>query len=138
MALKTDNQYIRLLDDGTVEVYSDIESRNIYKEATSSEKILKKYDELTSQWSIKLRDLIIVHGYSEEVLYDESLHDELINLPGVKEICEEMEKIGEESYYYHRDLVHEKGANHDFPIIAQFFPDVKNSIPNLVSKASLS
>lgn len=137
MALKVNNQYIRLLQNGDVEVYSNIEARNSYKEATSSKKILEKYNELSANWDTKLRELVILHGYSEEALYDESLRDELILLPGIKEICDELEKIGDEEYLYNSDLHYEKGANHDFPIIAEFFPDVKNSIPNIVSRATL-
>jgi hypothetical protein len=48
MALKVNNQYIRLLQNGDVEVYSNIEARNSYKEATSSKKILEKYNELSA------------------------------------------------------------------------------------------
>jgi hypothetical protein len=51
MALKLTktNQYIRLLDNGVVEIYPSQEDRNKQKVATHYTNILSKYDELVDE-----------------------------------------------------------------------------------------
>ena len=140
MALKLNktNQYIRLLDNGVVEIYPSQEDRNKQKVATHYTKILSKYEELMNEWDLKLKELIISYGYSEEALGDETLYEELIGLPGVDEICKELEKITDEEYLYSLDISRETGAKHEFPIMTKFFSDVKDSIPNLSGRVYIS
>lgn len=137
LKLKKTNQYIRLLENGDVEVYSSQESRIRQKESISSTEVLLKYDELISEWDLKLRKLILSYGYTEEALTDEALHDELMAIPGVADICKKIEEIDDEEYLYSLDLSQKTGAKHEFPIMTKFFPDIKNSIPELLGKVSV-
>lgn len=135
MALLKDNKYIKLFEDGSFKIYESISARNKHKNAISSDIVFKKYDELVEDLDKELRTLVSSYGYPEDAVTKKELHDELMALPGVAEICKKIEEIDDEEYHYHNDLCEECGAKHDFPIVAKFFADVKDSIPNIIEKA---
>ena len=139
MALKKldNNNYIKLDSDGSIVVYSNLEKRLKQKQATSSSLILEKYDELINAVDDKIHDLIVAHGYSEEDRANEDLGETLHNLPGMKELIEEMGTISFEKFCYQDDLEAENGATHDFLIISKFFPDIKDSIPEIIERANV-
>lgn len=137
MAFLKDNKYIRLLEDGSFKVYSSAEKRAQHKNATSSEVILAKYQELRADLNTQLTQIVLDAGYTQEDIANPDLHDILIVLPGIQNLVKELEELNDELYEYESDLSNEQGAKHDFPLIAKFYPDVKDSIPEIIEGANI-
>lgn len=139
MALKKldNSKYIKLDGDGSIIVYSSLEKRLKQKQATSSSLILEKYNELITSIDNKINELVISHGYTEEDRGNEDMCEILMALPGLRELMDEAGIIASEKFCYQDDLEAENGTDHDFPIISKFFPDVKDSIPDIVERANV-
>lgn len=137
MAFLQDNKYIKLFENGSFKVYSSEAKRLKHKNATSSEVILAKYRELESELDAQVVQLITAAGYPESAMSDPDLYDTLISLPGAQELAEKLGEFNTEFSQYNSDLANEQGTQHEFPIMAQIYPDVKDSIPEIIEGANI-
>lgn len=120
MALLTqDGKYIRILPDGkNYEIYSSKEKRDKAKNAPSFEEVLAKYNELCET---KLP--------SEEALYyltEEQLQEQF---PNYKEWEDECQR-----YVYNN---HIQKANQFYPLMAEYIPNVSDSIVDTIQRGSI-
>ena len=107
--INSKNLYIKLDTDGNYEVYASEEARARVKQSTSCEVILAKYEEL-------LGELL----KQEELKYYDTEGFNAKYNPLYEEFCR-----------YCRNLTkHITGQ--EYPIIAKIYPDVADSIPEIV------
>lgn len=137
MAFLKDNKYIKLFETGSFKVYPSAEKRQQYKNATSSEVILAKYQELKKELDQQLMQVAITAGYTEESLSNPELWKAFRALPELNTITAKFAELNREMSCYEWDLSAEKGAKHDFPLIEKFYPDVKESIPEIIESAGI-
>jgi hypothetical protein len=129
------NQYIKLLADGSFIIYRSEESRNKHKYATDSSIILNKYAELSKDIEDQILAVLIKHGYSADALYDEALALTLMGLPGMEDLVKSLKLIYQELSQYTEDLQIGKGASSTYLIMSEFYPDVADSIPEILEAA---
>lgn len=108
------NRYIKLLPNGEFEVYASEEARNKVKNSTDSKIILTKYKELLENLA-KQQDFICYDPEGFAAQYG----------PLEKEY---------DRYQYNLDhyIVGE-----EYPIMAQYYSDVTNTIPEIIEKCSI-
>lgn len=133
MALLKDTKYIKLEPDGKVSIYISAEARQRQKIATPSTKIILKYNEILGGYQKQLDDYINSLGLNLEIIQlDRVLYDKLLEDTKLLQILKSLEDISTELYYYESDLSVNKGAQHEFPIMKKYFPDIEDSIPFLL------
>lgn len=115
MALKNaQNLYIKLYTNGDALFYKTSQARQQIKDATNWETILIKYEEIIEALeSDEERDY-----YDSEALKQEKIawHNEF------------------RTYYY--DTLHSI-KDHHYPLMAQYFPDIEDTIPDIESKINI-
>lgn len=136
MAFLKNNKYIKLLEDGTYKVYPSQEVRDRQKNATNPEIILQKYKELIDAIEGQLQEFVSSLGYSEEELQNPDLCAEIMALPSIVNYEAQLTPLCTEIWEYENDLRLEQGAQHEFPIMSEFYPDIKDSIPVVLESAS--
>lgn len=132
MAFLQENKYIRLFEDGSYKVYPSEEARLKHKNATDSAVILQKYIDLRAELDTALFSALYSLGYTDEDFQNESKYQEIMALPQVIEYDSKTGLLDQEAVDYSYDLQCEQGARHEYPIIAEFYPDVKDSIPVVI------
>jgi hypothetical protein len=133
MALLKDTKYIKLEQNGQVSIYKSAEARQRHKAATSSDKIILKYKELILEYQTQLTIILKTSGVDLELLNsDPTLQNKVLKDTEVAQILKLLDIVSTELYYYETDLSKNKGAQHEFPIMEKYFPDVKDSIPHII------
>jgi hypothetical protein len=112
--INSDNRYIRLLPDGSFEVYASVEARDKIKNSTDGQVILAKYREL-------LKELAAQEDF---ICYDPD---------GFAEVYGPLEREYDR-YWYNLDHYI---VGQEYPIMAQHYPDVADSIPEIVEKCHI-
>jgi hypothetical protein len=109
--INSSNRYIKLDKDGYYEVYSSEEARKKVKESTSGEVILSKYRELLAELEQPAQD--------EFRYYDPE---------GFAAIYDPLD-LEYHRYWYNFDNYI---IGQEYPIMAQIYPDVADSIPEII------
>ena len=103
------NRYIKLYKDGSYEIYTSEEARNRVKQSVSPETILGKYREL----------LIALEQQAEFSYYDPD------------NFSAQYDPLYKEYRRYQHNLK-SCNASQEYPIMAQYYPDVADSIPEII------
>ena len=115
MALLNQNEeYIKLNTNGSYDIYASQEDREKVKNSTPFEIIKNKYQEIIDSY---LAD--------EERQYYDS-----------KAWQQEYWAWDEEYQRYLYDIQLAKGAG-EYPLMAQYYPDIANSVPNIIQSGSI-
>ena len=112
--INSKNRYIKLYEDGTYEVYSSEEARKRFKKSTASSVILAKYLELISDLESQ-----------EEFHYYDPEGFTAAYCPLISEY---------ETYSY--NLINYI-TGQEYPIMAEYYPDVADSIPEIIEAACI-
>lgn len=111
-------QYIKLDKDGAFEIYVNKQARDQLKFSTPASVILQRYQEIITE----LRS----EAHAEERYYNP---------------IEYWAKVQAwENEYYHYSYQIEQGTydvDGEYPLISQYYPDVKRSIPQIVARGFL-
>lgn len=107
--LNSKNRYIKLETDGSYEVYASEEARARAKQSTSGDMILAKY-----------RELIADLDKQEEFRYYDP-----------EGFAAQYDPLQEEYYRYWYNFTNYI-TGQEYPIIAKVFPDVVDSIPEII------
>ena len=136
MALLTKlKKYVQLKDDGIIEIHRSIEDRLKQKLATPSSVILKTYDEKINAEVEKMYQHIKENGLNPDTLSKEEYEALAATDPFIIEHSKIANDWGYEKFLYQTDLEAEKGATKTFPLMAEIYKDVANSIPYIIEKA---
>lgn len=101
--------YIKLYADGTYEIYTSFEARERYKNSTPSEIILQKYQTLIQELE-KQEEFRYYNGAAFEAQYH----------PLVNE------------YHKYRYCLANYITTETYPIMEQYYSDVKDTIPEII------
>ena len=130
MALLKHGRYIRLMEDGQVWIYPSLSARQKHKNATSSDVIIQKYQDLLDEYYKPIGEYLANLGLDPSSDTEEE-SKQLFQVPIISETIERLRPLEQEFCQYEDDLAYQKGPQHDFPIMEQFYPDVKDSIPHI-------
>lgn len=109
--INLENKYIRLLPDGTCEIYASAEARDRIKNSTDGKIILAKYREL-------LKDL---EAQPDFLYYDPE---------GYAAAHDPLEREYDRYWYNFNNYI----VGQEYPLMAAYYPDVADSIPEIVEK----
>lgn len=127
--------YVQLKEGGIIEIHRSIEDRLKQKLATSASVILKTYDEKINAEVEKIYQYIKEKGLDPDNLTEEE-HELLVTTdPFIIEHSKIANNWEYEKFLYQTDLEAEKGATQAFPLMAEIYKDVANSIPYIIEKA---
>lgn len=132
MALQIKNkQYVRLLLDSDVnfEIYKSEADRLKVKNATPANIILCKYEELIKNQEVIIAAYVRENKIAANEIFHKSNTDNIL-----KSYFANLYALRDEHAQYRQILMLEKGTSQDFPIMAEFYPDVKDSIPYIIEK----
>ena len=108
-------KYIKLYSDGTYEVYSSAAARDRHRSSPDSAIIIRKYKQL-------MRDL----ESNKELWYYNPV-----------EFDRQHSALDAEYQLYCYNLMNYTTSG-EYPIMAQYYPDVKNTIPDIVERGCIS
>lgn len=112
--LNQSEEYIKLNTNGSYDIYASLEDRENIKNATPFEIIKTKYQEIIDSY---LAD-------EERQYYDSTAWQQ------------EFWSWDEEYKRYLYDIQLAKGAT-SYPLMAQHYPDIANSVPNIIQSGSI-
>lgn len=136
MALLTKlKKYVQLKDDGIIEIHRSIEDRLKQKLATPSSVILKAYDEKINTEVEKMYQYVKEKGLDIDNLTEEEYEVLATTDPFIIEHSKIANDWGYEKFLYQTDLEAEKGTTRAFPLMAEIYKDVANSIPYIIEKS---
>lgn len=123
------NQYLRMLldDEMNFEIYASQDDRLRYKNATSSNLIIDKYLELIASAKTIFLDYIKSNKIDITKIYSLVETDAVL-----KKLMDEFNLIYSEYCAYIEALRLNKNNLSNFEIMKQYYPDVADSIPNIV------
>ena len=113
--LNEDKKYIVVKQNGVYEVYPSKKARDAYKNAPKPEDIVKKYKELIKKETFNV--LKIKRTEDGEQIENAQKH---------------LDDLVAEYQIYIGDLNRFNGTKHKFPIISEYFENVKDSIPKII------
>lgn len=136
--LNKNNEYIKLEKDGSIVFYSS-EDYRLKEKVISSEQVLNKYKELHNSLYQTMYDLAVLHGVTEQDYEDEEVYKQKqIDYPDFGKACDDYWSLYHEENNYSNDLYRENGPQQDYPIIEEYFPNVKDSIPVITFKGGIT
>ena len=127
--------YIKLEEDGLIENHRSIEDRLKQKLATQASTILNTYDEKINEEVEKMYQYVKEKGLDINNLTEEEYNSLVTTDPFVIEHPKIANDWGYEKFLYQTDLETEKGATKAFPLMAEIYKDVANSIPYIIERA---
>jgi hypothetical protein len=129
--LKHNGEYIRLVQDGLVEVYNSDLDRVKLKTATSYETILEAFEQLSKEKTEELINLGCQLGFDKAETFQEQMELIASNFDTFK-LQQEVLALDREYAKYKTLVSLKKGNpnNEKFSIMEKYFPDIYDSIPN--------
>lgn len=138
MALLSEKEYyIRLKENNRVDFYRSREVRERRKKATDSDYIYKKYDEVIQDLTNQIYKYVEENNINIEDWDQEKQELVLQQHPVLKNIVDKANAWTEELYHYDILFTAHNGTDRDFPLMKEFYPDVKDSIPDIVEMVFL-
>ena len=128
-------RYIKLEEDGIIEIHRSIEDRLKQKLATPASTILNTYDEKINAEVEKMYQYVKEKGLDPDNLTEEEYNSLATADPFVIEHSKIANDWGYEKFLYQTDLETKKGATKAFPLMAEIYKDVADSIPYIIERA---
>ena len=129
MALLKNEQYIRLFEDGSCEIYPSQEEREKIKNSTPKETIMEKYEELLN---IQRQSIKLFLENNPNIQSENDIPFELKNM------IEDFDILNNEYSNYLNDCRYLDGAKHDYTIMEIYYPDVYNSVPKITMRVKIT
>ena len=127
--------YIKLKEDGIIEIHRSIEDRLKQKLSTPASTILNTYDEKINAEVEKMYQHVKEKGLDINNLTEEEYNSLVTTDPFIIEHSKIANDWGYEKFLYQTDLEAEKGATKAFPLMAELYKDVANSIPYIIERS---
>jgi hypothetical protein len=111
--INNQGQYIRLCEKDCFEIYTSSDARQRFKAATTADEIVKKYTQILMELDSSANDEARYYNSEEfNTVYNNWLQEF-------------------QRYYY--NFLHGIFGQ-DYPLMAEYYPDVKDSIPEIIMK----
>lgn len=130
--LNSKNKYIRLKENGRVDIYSSQEARERRKTATDSDIIFNKYQEIIDEQIKNIYDYVEANNIDITEMSPEKEQEILDNHPYIASCAYVANKWSAEKYQYEDDFYAHKGCTKKFPLMETYFPDIQDSIPDII------
>jgi len=132
--IKNDGTYIKLEPDGTFMFFTSKEERMLVKNSSNSEDIIQKYDELLKEKYQLMFEAVTKLGLTNDDYENnwDVYYSRVSENPECKSFVDSYFDLMAEYDSYADDLFYQKGTQHEFPIMKEFFPDIETTIPNIL------